>query len=114
MKRLFSIIGLCAIVTIGLGQPATPASGSRFSAFGTLPIKTPDSLLGKWYTAHNTTERVLAGQALIRFHEAAGTHDSVIFYAQNIQRRLAESTLDEREKGRYTASAGNALARAYQ
>lgn len=114
MKRLFSIIGLCIVVTIGLGQSAAPVSGSRFSAFGTLPIKTPDSLLGKWHTAGNLTERVLAGQALIHFHEAAGTHDSVIFYAQDIQRRLAESALDEREKNRYTESAGNALARAYQ
>lgn len=114
VKWLFSIVGLYVVVLVCPGQTLYPAPGSKFSAFGSLPIKTPDSLLAGWHAARDIDEWMVAAQALIHFHETAGTHDSVIFYAREMQRRVAQSALNQPAKLRYTASAGNALARAYQ
>lgn len=100
-KRALLITWMLIITFSGLAQnPAT------FMGYGTLPVKTPDSLLQQLKHAGNIKEKMLAAQPLLAFHASHGTTDSVIFYTQQLIAQVNESS----DK----ATLYNTLAKAYQ
>ncbi|WP_343306362.1 sensor histidine kinase [Chitinophaga niabensis] len=100
-KRALFITWMLMITISGLAQnPGT------FVGYGTLPVKTPDSLLRRLKHAGDIKEKILAAQPLLAFHASHGTTDSVIFYAQQLIAQVSESP----DK----AMLYNTLAKAYQ
>lgn len=77
-----------------------------FLGYGSLPVKTPDSLLQKWKQAGSIKEKMLAAKPLLAFHASHGTTDSVIFYAQQL--------IPEVKENPDKATLYNTLAKAYQ
>ncbi|MFT4093607.1 MAG: hypothetical protein QM640_08200 [Niabella sp.] len=60
-----------------------------FTAFGAMPVKTPDSLFKKIQQAgDNITSRSGAVLELLSFHADHGTNDYVIFYAHDLDNEL--------------------------
>ncbi|SIO00367.1 tetratricopeptide repeat-containing sensor histidine kinase [Chitinophaga niabensis] len=100
-KRALLIMWMLMIIFSGLAQnPGT------FVGYGTLPVKTPDSLLQQLKHAGNIKEKMRAAQPLLAFHASHGTTDSVIFYAQQL---IAEANENPDKATLY-----NMLAKAYQ
>lgn len=88
-------------------------NGTAFTGYGTVPVKTPDSLLRKVHLAAGIKEKILALQPLLAFHAAHGTTDSVITYAQQLIGSLNQSDLPSADKHSYLVSLYPALANAY-
>lgn len=100
--------GLLAVSCSCLAQ-----SGTAFTGYGKVPVKTPDSLLQKVYLATGIKEKILALQPLLAFHAAHGTTDSVIMYAQQLIGSLNQSDLSSADKQSYQVSLYLTLANAY-
>jgi len=77
-----------------------------FVGYGSLPVKTPDSLLQQLDHANSIKEKMRAVKPLLAFHASHGTTDSVIFYAQQMIAAVNENP----DK----ATLYNILAKAYQ
>ncbi|WP_209867485.1 ATP-binding protein [Chitinophaga sp. OAE865] len=88
-------------------------SGTAFTGYGKVPVKTPDSLLRKIHSATGIKEKILALQPLLAFHTAHGTTDSVIIYAQQLIGGLNQSDLSSADKHSYQVSLYLTLANAY-
>lgn len=115
---LNQIRGVKALVLIWAGLLAISHSclaqhESGFTAYGNVPVKTPDSLLWRLRIATDIKEKVQAVQPLLAFHVAHGTTDSVIFYAQQLIGSLGESDLPAADKHASQASLYLTLANAY-
>src|SRR5690606_41123248 len=61
------------------GQPG------RYTAYGSYPVKTPDSLLKTYRIATLPEEQLLAAEQLMNFHQLRGVSDSVIYYAHAME-----------------------------
>jgi len=101
--------GLLAVSCSCLAQ-----SGTAFTGYGKVPVKTPDSLLQKVHLATGIKEKILALQPLLAFHAAHGTTDSVIMYAQQLIGSLSQSDLSSADKQSYQVSLYLTLANAYR
>ncbi|WP_142687438.1 tetratricopeptide repeat-containing sensor histidine kinase [Chitinophaga polysaccharea] len=102
------LAGLLAVSCSCLAQ-----SGTAFTGYGKVPVKTPDSLLRKIHSATGIKEKILALQPLLAFHTAHGTTDSVIIYAQQLIGSLNQSDLSSADKYSYQVSLYLTLANAY-
>ncbi|NLR63439.1 tetratricopeptide repeat protein [Chitinophaga varians] len=88
-------------------------SGTAFTGYGDVPVKTPDSLLRKVFLATDIKTKIQAVQPLLAFHAAHGTTDSVIFYAQQLISSLDQSDLPAADKQSSQVSLYLTLANAY-
>jgi tetratricopeptide (TPR) repeat protein len=102
MNKRALLIAWMLMITISC--PAQ--SQGTFVGYGTLPVKTPDSLLRQLKDAAGIKEKMRAAKPLLAFHASHGTTDSVIFYAQQLIPAVNESP----DK----ATLYNILAKAYQ
>lgn len=100
--------GLLAVSFSCLAQ-----SGTAFTGYGKVPVKTPDSLLQKIRLATGIKEQIQALQPLLTFHAAHGTTDSVIIYAQQLIGSLNQGELPSADKHSYQVSLYLTLANAY-
>ena len=82
--RLNKTLVLFFIVLMALSRPCLAQNETGFTAYGEVPVKTPDSLLRKIHLAADIKAKIAAVQPLLAFHAAHGTTDSVIFYAQQL------------------------------
>lgn len=107
-KRALLFICMLIVSFSCLGQDQ-----GGFTAYGDLPVKTPDSLLRKLELAGDFKEKMLAAQPLMAFHNAHGTTDSVIFYSRQLIDALNKSSLRSGEKLPYQSTLYQTLAKAY-
>lgn len=107
-KRALLITWMLMVAFSALAQ-----NQETFTGYGTLPVKTPDSLLQQLKHAGSIKEKMLAAQPLLAFHASHGTTDSVILYAQQLISALNESPLKPIDRLTYQATLYHTLARAY-
>ena len=88
-------------------------SPGSFTAYGDIPVRTPDSLLRKLELAGSIQEKMQAAEPLMAFHTAHGTTDSVIFYSQQLIDALNKSALRSGDRLPYQAALYHTLAKAY-
>ncbi|NLR77322.1 ATP-binding protein [Chitinophaga eiseniae] len=86
------------VVLMALSRPCLAQNETGFTAYGEVPVKTPDSLLRKIHLATDIKAKIAEVQPLLAFHAAHGTTDSVIFYAQQLIGGLNQSDLPSADK----------------
>lgn len=111
--RLNKTLVLFFIVLMALSRPCLAQNETGFTAYGEVPVKTPDSLLRKIHLAADIKAKIAAVQPLLAFHAAHGTTDSVIFYAQQLIGGLNQSDLPSADKLSSQVSLYLTLANAY-
>ncbi|NLU93243.1 hypothetical protein HGH90_14990 [Chitinophaga sp. Ak27] len=101
------------VVLMALSSPCLAQNETGFTAYGDVPVKTPDSLLRRMHLATDIKAKIAAVQPLLAFHAAHGTTDSVIFYAQQLIGSLNQSDLPSADKLPSQVSLYLTLANAY-
>ncbi|WP_186452392.1 tetratricopeptide repeat-containing sensor histidine kinase [Chitinophaga polysaccharea] len=95
---LNKVPALFFVVLMALSGHCLAQNETGFTAYGEVPVKTPDSLLRKIQLATDIKAKIAAAQPLLAFHAAHGTADSVIFYAQQLIGGLNQSDLPSADK----------------
>ncbi|WP_211092895.1 tetratricopeptide repeat-containing sensor histidine kinase [Chitinophaga polysaccharea] len=101
------------VVLMALSSPCLAQNETGFTAYGDVPVKTPDSLFRRMHLATDIKAKIAAVQPLLAFHAAHGTTDSVIFYAQQLIGSLNQSDLPSADKLPSQVSLYLTLANAY-
>ncbi|WP_317166153.1 ATP-binding protein [Chitinophaga sp. Ak27] len=110
---LNKVPALFFVVLMALSSPCLAQNETGFTAYGDVPVKTPDSLLRRMHLATDIKAKIAAVQPLLAFHAAHGTTDSVIFYAQQLIGSLNQSDLPSADKLPSQVSLYLTLANAY-
>ncbi|ANH80192.1 hypothetical protein A8C56_03640 [Niabella ginsenosidivorans] len=110
MKKALFVLGFVGALLLTL--PAQEITS--MSAYAVNPVRTPDALLNNWRRAKTIEDQFKAAADLIRFHEASGTTDSVLFYAAAMQSTLQQKNINTAQKLKYTSSLDYSMAKAYQ
>ncbi|NLR57651.1 hypothetical protein HGH93_06050 [Chitinophaga polysaccharea] len=110
---LNKVPALFFVVLMALSSPCLAQNETGFTAYGDVPVKTPDSLFRRMHLATDIKAKIAAVQPLLAFHAAHGTTDSVIFYAQQLIGSLNQSDLPSADKLPSQVSLYLTLANAY-
>lgn len=110
-RNIVSVLFFASLLAVSCSCLAQDESA--FTGYGTVPVKTPDSLLRKIHLATNIKAKIEAVQPLLTFYAAHGTTDSVILYAQQFIDSLNQSNIPYSEKLSCQSSLYLILANAY-
>ncbi|WP_353195317.1 sensor histidine kinase [Parapedobacter defluvii] len=96
--------------------PASHVNGQqgRYTAYGSYPVKTPDTLLATYQNAKRPQDRLRAAEQLVTFHQPYGASDSVIYYAKAMEAALSEITPPPPDRDHQLMHINHILAETFQ